>query len=296
MFPPLARALAASLAACALAVQAHDTWFQPLSAEAGLLALGTGTRYPVQDSGVGAEYLARQGCRTEGPGRQGTVALQPLRNDPKALVLRAPPGATTCWAQLTPFEIELPPATVEVYFRDIQPPPAVREAWAALHAQGLPWRERYTKHARIELGAPQAAATPMDMDLRLADGPPLRVGATLVAQALRDGQPLPGLALELRSEDSPLGIWRRTDEQGRVRIPLPLPGRWVLRGTDLRLSANDATRWESRFVTLAFEVGAAAPGADAQNGRNLTLNALSTSQAAATTAISSEPPTSTARR
>ena len=52
-----------------------------------------------------------------------------------------------------------------------------------------------------------------------------------------------------------LTVWLQTDAQGRVRAQAPSPGRWVLRGTDLRLSATRPDAWESRFVTLAFEVG-----------------------------------------
>jgi uncharacterized GH25 family protein len=73
-------------------------------------------------------------------------------------------------------------------------------------------------------------------------------------QVLRDGQPLPDFAVEMRNERSPLGLWRKTDAQGRVSIAAPLPGRWVLRGTDLRLSESEPDLWVSRFVTLAFDV------------------------------------------
>ncbi len=124
-----------------------------------------------------------------------------------------------------------------------------------MQARGLGWREHYFKHARIELGTPSDAAVAMDMDLRLETaGQALRVGRTVSAQALRDGEPLAALALELRSETSPIGIWRRTDAQGRISVTAPLPGRWVLRGVDLRVSAADPDRWDSRFVTLAFDV------------------------------------------
>jgi hypothetical protein len=53
---------------------------------------------------------------------------------------------------------------------------------------------------------------------------------------------------------SPLGLWRRTDAEGRAHIDLPLPGRWVLRGTDLRRSESVPDKFESRFFNLAFEV------------------------------------------
>lgn len=288
--------IALTLACAALGAAAHDTWFEPMpAAGAGpLLALGTGNQFPLQESGIGAEYLVARGCRTAA---SSAAALRAMRNAPASLILQAPPGATTCWAELQPFEIELPADKVAIYFKDIQASPAVRAAWAEQQQRGLPWRERYTKHARIELAAgspePGAAAfrSPLGLDI-VIDPAEVRRGATLQAQVLRDGLPLAGLAVELRSELSPLGFWRQTDDQGRISFSLPLAGRWVLRGVDLRPVEGDSVRWVSHFVSLAFEV----PRADAQNGSSLRLNTLSINQVAATAAISSEPPSSTARR
>jgi hypothetical protein len=93
----------------------------------------------------------------------------------------------------------------------------------------------------------------MAMDV-LLDERASRVGQTLMFQILRDGKPLADQAVELRGEMSPLGIWRRTDAEGRARVDVPLPGRWVLRGTDLRRSESTPDQFESRFFTLAFEV------------------------------------------
>jgi hypothetical protein len=90
--------------------------------------------------------------------------------------------------------------------------------------------------------------------LRLAPSGLLAVGVEAQFQVLRDGRPLPDFPVELVNERSPVGLWQRTDADGRVRIKLALPGRWLLRGTDLRLSASDATRWDSRFITYAFDV------------------------------------------
>jgi len=119
---------------------------------------------------------------------------------------------------------------------------------------------------------------------------PIRPGQDFTVRVLRDGQPLPGQAVELRSEASPLGIWRRSDDNGRLSMPAPAVGRWLLRGVDLRLSTTTPDLWDSRFASTVFEIVAA------QNGSSLSSNALSTNQAAATAAISSEPPSSTARR
>lgn len=247
----LKTACALGLAAGAAAAEAHDTWFHPLGA--ALLALGTGNRFPLHEVGVGAEALHESGCRSAD---RRAVVMTPLQNLPRALLLRAAAhDVATCWAQLQPSEIELAPETVQVYLDEIDAPPAVRNAWAEMQARGVRWRERYTKHARVELRGGSALPTGMAMDVLLeSGGAAIRPGDALVFRLLRDGQPLAGLSLELRGERD--ASWHKTDAQGRLRLPAPTPGRWVLRGTELRLSDGDRDRWESRFVTLAFEVRA----------------------------------------
>jgi Domain of unknown function (DUF4198) len=304
----LARAAIVALATTALNAAAHDTWFAPLPAPKSnqvLLALGTGNQFPVQESAVGIEHLARSGCR-EIDGR--VTALKFARDTDTALVLStATRQPLTCWAQLAPHEVELAADKIALYFKEIQAPAELREQWRQMQARGLPWRERYTKHARIDwaiAGSPPVPAGASDgpdmapdmaLDIRLdraAAGRPVQAGEALIFQVIRDGQPLPGLALELRGDNSRFGIWRRTDADGRVRLTAPPAGRWVLRGTDLRLSASNPDEWESRFVTLAFEVSAR----DAQNPSSSSSNARSANQTAASAAISSEPPIITSRR
>jgi uncharacterized GH25 family protein len=72
-------------------------------------------------------------------------------------------------------------------------------------------------------------------------------------QVLREGQPLAGLDVELISAQVRTGFWLRTDAQGLAEVRLPLAGRWLLRATELRQTDAAAGRWESRFITLAFE-------------------------------------------
>jgi hypothetical protein len=250
---------------------AHDSWFVPLPpTERGerVLALGTGDRFPVLETPLSIEHVATSGCH--GAGQARPVALRWLADRPSALLMRTtrplPGGAAlSCWAQLLPQDIEIDDTTVEVYLNEVNAGEAVRARWQELRARGVRWRERYTKHARIEIGtetAPAgspAAAAPGDapalgLDVRLESPLPLRAGDTLRVQVLRDGQPLAGQPVELRSDLSPIGLWRQTDADGRVSIPVPLAARWLLRGVDLRPSATRADAWESRFVTLAFEV------------------------------------------
>lgn len=272
--PPFNRALpvrrsAALLALCLLGpAQAHDTWFEPRPSPQPHelhLALGTGNRFPVMEFPLGIEQLRLSGCRSD------TAAPLPLAHDgdeTQALRLRvaqAPSGgALSCWAQTQAFDAELTPALVALYLKEIQAPADVRQAWAEQRAQGRRWTERYTKHARIELpdaagrlGA--AAPSGLALDLLLQGAPrTLRAGDTVDLQLLRDGQPLAGQALELHGEHGALGFWRRSDAEGRVRFTLPLAGRWVVRGTELRRSESADVLWDSRFVTLAFDVGPAA--------------------------------------
>lgn len=239
--------------ACAGPASAHDTWFAPQPG--GVLALGTGNRFPVTELAVDDKFLAKRGCFTA----DGTpTALEKLRFTEKATLLRAKSAAAalTCFVQLEPFEIELPPDKIDVYFKEIRPSAAALAAWADLKARGLPFKERYTKSARIDLGgevSTHTTGTAMDV-LRVSPRGALTVGSTAVFQVLQGGRPLPDFAVELVNERSPLGLWHRTDAEGRISARLPLPGRWLLRGTELRLSASDATTWESQFITYAFDV------------------------------------------
>jgi hypothetical protein len=249
------RALRWMLFGLALAgsASAHDTWFEPLPN--GNIALGTGNRFPVTELAVDDKFFAKRGCITS----DGTPrALDKLRFNDKATLLR-PQGAgsaLTCFVQLDPFDIDLPADKIEIYFKEIRPSDAALAAWAALKARGLPFKERYTKSARIDGGADastQPTGTLMDA-LRISPRGALTVGTVAVFQVLQSAKPLPDFPVELINERSPLGLWHRTDAEGRISVKLPLPGRWLLRGTELKLAASDATRWESQFITYAFEV------------------------------------------
>ncbi len=280
------RALAASLCAvAAAAASAHDTWFTPLPpTPRGQLALGlgTGTAFPAYEVAVAPVQLADSGCSGEGvrerPLREGVeLSLDGLRQwfargagatgAPPVLALRtgrpvSPAASVSCWARLVPIDIAIDDPTVDVYLDEVQALPAVRQRWAALKARGVRWQETYVKHARIELDgegdtSPMAtAALPgLGLDLRLeAARRPLRAGDSVRFQLLRDGQPLAGQPLQLVGDALPAGLWRVTDGEGRLEMRLPVAGRWLLRGTEIRPAADGSERWDSRFVTLAFEV------------------------------------------
>jgi hypothetical protein len=245
---------------------AHDTWFeaktppQPGHQQPGrlLMALGTGNQFPLLEFPMDIRYLPQHGCQQDGK----PLALQGIAMAAKSLLLmtQAPgAGPVTCWAQSLPFELDMAADKIAIYFDEIHPPQATRDRWAAMAARGLTWRERYVKHARIEFAGSAAQTAPrpsgMGLDVLMLSGlQAVRSGDALAFQVLRDGQPLPDFAVELRGTSPGPGLWLRTDAQGSVRTTAPAPGRWLLRGTDLRIAADNADQWDSRFITLAFDV------------------------------------------
>lgn len=263
-----ARASAAVAAAASLATSAaaHDTWLEPgpaMARGAFGLVLGTGTQYPSFETPIALQQLATGGCRAEGV---PAAKLAWVADRPDTMALRstqplAGAAGPVCWAQLIPLQLEgIGPDVVALYFDEINASAAVRAARAAQLARGVRWQETYVKHARIELDGERPATAPpqpvpMGMDaLMTAPRRPVRVGDALVFQVLRDGAPLADQAIEFRSNLSRFGFWRRTDAEGRVRFTPPLAARWLLRGVDLRLADGDPDRWDSRFLTLVFDV------------------------------------------
>ncbi len=263
--PFLALLLALLPASAALA---HDTWFearnqQQLNKQQPsrlLMALGTGNQFPLLEFPMDLRYLPLHGCWQDGK----ALALQGVAMAAKSLLLMAQApgtGPVSCWAQSMPFEIEIAADKIAIYLDEINPPQATRDLWAAMAARGLSWRERYVKNARIEFAgaatdkalAPQPSGMGLDV-LMLSGLQAVRSGDALVFQVLRDGQPLADFAVELRGTAPGPGLWLRTDAQGTVRTTAPAPGRWLLRGTDLRIAADNPDQWDSRFITLAFDV------------------------------------------
>jgi hypothetical protein len=251
--------LAAAAAGGTTLALAHDSW---LAAQGdGGLTMRTGERYPLATSAPPASSLAEAACV------DGRFRAQPLQAGvptPTALPLAVPTaaqGPLACWVALHEHTITLPPELVDVYFREIRPPQHLRAAWAAQHQDGLAWQERYRKVARIERSRPgdppealRAVRAPRNLPLEIVvDGDaPLRAGQPAGFRVLAQGRPVADLAVELVNERSPLGLWSRTDAQGRLRHVLPFAGTWLLRATLLEQDAEPG-RWRSRFVTLAFD-------------------------------------------
>lgn len=259
------------LAAYWPAAHAHDTWLVPAADAAAQsdgeqrFELATGNRFPVAEVATDPASLIGAQCADAG-GRK--ARLRAVRTDPRWLLLayRAPwrgGPAQSCWLELKAYDVEVEPPLVQTYFQEIRAPQAVRDTWAAMLSRGMPWQETFRKFARTEL-AEARALTPEQrerlrqpvghaLEIVILGGEPVGVGNELRFRVLRDGQPLPNFPVEFVNDQNPLGVWRQSDDKGEVSLRLPFAGRWVLRGTDLRLDERNPARWQSRFVTLLVE-------------------------------------------
>jgi hypothetical protein len=149
----------------------------------------------------------------------------------------------------------LSPRQQAAYLEEIRAAPALRAQARAWAEAGLPWQERYRKHARIELGggAGVPQALPLGLDF-VPEAGPWRAGGRVEVRLLRDGQALAGQPVQLRGSQAAAGFWLRTDADGRIVVPLPLAGPWMLRTVHLEPEAARPGHWLSRFATLVLEV------------------------------------------
>lgn len=172
--------------------------------------------------------------------------------------------AAACWVELKPQEIALTAELARAYLDDIHAADRVRAAWTAQQRDGIGWREVYRKFIRIELPALQDGRDldlaelrrPLGFPLELvpAGGQPLRARVESEFLVLADGKPAAELQVEFVSRRSPVGIWRRSDAEGRVRLALPYAGEWLLRTTVMDVPATVAQPWQSRYASLTVVV------------------------------------------
>src|SRR5262249_18760525 len=152
------------------ALHAHDSW---LVAGGAKVEIVTGTRFPRADLTPPEDSILRKQCEGDSP--------------------------RACWIELKEFDVTLADNIVDVYLREVRPDEPLRARWQALHADGKPWRERYRKFARIEIGADDVSAAglrairkPANLDLEIVPigDEVLRSGAPARFVVLSSGQPV----------------------------------------------------------------------------------------------------------
>lgn len=244
---------------------AHDFWIEPTThrPEPGRvvgLGLRVGERFagdPVPRDPARIESFVLLDDRGSTPivGRDGA--------DPAGLVAMTSPGIHVVAYRSRRSRIELPAATFERYLREEGLDAVARER-ARRGESDLPSREVYSRCAKALLEVPGEGARGFDRvaGLRLelipeADPFRLPVGEELPVKVVFEGRPIEGILVSaLPASDPTHPVQARTGPDGRVRLPLLLPGRWLVKAVHM-LPAEDGldADWESLWASVTFEIG-----------------------------------------
>ena len=155
--------------------------------------------------------------------------------------------------------IELTPKQVAEYLDEIGADAELRHLWAAA-PEPKRWREIYTKHAKsfVLVETPDDSwKAPMELALEfvpLADPTSLRAGGKLPIRLVESGKPLANFAVGVVHETDADARILKTDDQGRVDVPLPKSGRYMMRATHLRQAQRTDADWISDFTTVTVNV------------------------------------------
>lgn len=248
--------------------RAHDTWLQPdhfRLAAAGpvTLALSSGMEFPTLDHAIAPERVASarwQTAQGQGDLPSGTAA-------PHALEFRAQagPGVTVFTVALHPRPSSLKREQVPEYVGHLGLPNAkdVLASWEeAGNAEET--RYRYFKYAKtfVRSGAAESSgswAESKGMRLELVpqnDPTSVRAGGTLEVLLLDGGTPKGNYPISLLREGTKEVSSAVTGADGRARLTLPSPGRYMLRATTLEPSADPGSRWDVHFTTMTLQAEA----------------------------------------
>jgi uncharacterized GH25 family protein len=145
---------------------------------------------------------------------------------------------------------------------------AVLEERAARGETNRVGREIYSRCAKslLVLGSANAAdgdrvlGFPLEL---VAESHPssLRVGEPVAVRLLYRGRPLRGaLVVALQREAAQERITARSDADGRVRLPLPRAGAWLVKAVHMVAAPESSgAEWESLWASLTFEMPSLAP-------------------------------------
>lgn len=241
---------------------AHDTWVTPdrfavHRGETIVLHITSGMEFPKLETAIQPDRLARAVIRV---GHQS--AAMKAETGAHSLDFRVgahSSGVATITLELQPKSIELTPAQVTEYLDEIGADADLRRLWNH-RPEPKRWREIYTKHAKTFVLVDKTDDSwkqPAGLDLELmplVDLTSLHAGDTLPVRLLESGTPLANFSIGVVHEMDSRGTILKTDSDGRVTVPLPTSGRYMLRATHLRPSQRAEADWISDFTTLTLNV------------------------------------------
>jgi hypothetical protein len=225
-----------------------------------LLDLTSGMSFPRLETSIKADRIDAARCRLNG--KMDDIATR--MSAPDSLLFEESfndAGIATCWVDLKPRQLELTEKQVEEYFAEIDASPSVRQSWANMKAPKR-WREIYVKHAKTfsYIGATrkdQSWSEPVGMSLEIVPGKnpaAIKPGEAFPVKVLKDGAPLANFPVSIVFAEDPHSEVQSTDNDGVATFKIARPGKYLLRGTNLRPSTKPDVEWESDFTTLTIQV------------------------------------------
>ncbi len=257
--------MAVALLTSAASANAHDTWLRARETvvtpgQPVRLELTSGMSFPALDYAIDPARIARAEMRLGAEVSKVTAS----KRGGKALVLGATlprPGVAAIVVELAPKRLTLDEAQVAEYLDEIGATDSIGLLWAR---EPMPrrWRETYRKQAKtfVRAGRPGDETSwrePMGLSLELvpdADPTRLHLGDSLRLRLLKQGAPLPGVAIGAVHAALPQRRLVTTDADGWARFEFDRAGPWLLAATELR--RRQSGEWESDFTTLCLEIAA----------------------------------------
>jgi uncharacterized GH25 family protein len=257
------------------AAQAHEFWLMPQSfnvsaAEAFHLELRVGAGWPGESIGRNPAYIERFGLLDLKGERR--IGGEPGGN-PAGVVVSKAPGAAWAVFRSKHSALTLEAEKFESYLRE-EGLENIIEARRLSGASQAPGREMYSRCAKslLQVGtnakAPAALLkrnTGLTLELIPQTDPlQLRGGGAFTVQLLYLNQPLRGALVKALPQTAIEGggggngaaqITGRTDDQGRVTLPLSKGGVWLLNAVHMVVAAPQLNAdWESVWSSLTFEI------------------------------------------
>lgn len=251
-----------------LSLLGHDLYlmpsnFRPQPGQAFTIAFHNGDNFPVSQTAPRLERMLNPRLLTKGK----TIPLANLRPDGPKMLADAKIDAPGTWIaalQSKPNGIELEPDSFKKYLEH-EGLTGVLQYRDKQNETNLPGRERYSKYVKTIV-----QAGPLTEDYKLPMGEiieiipeshpyALKPGASLPIRVLFRGKPAANLQIEAawltkdgKAERKPIG---RTDQQGRLGIPISSAGIWKLHTVLMERCAEPAAAdWESFWASLTFEI------------------------------------------
>jgi len=265
--------LLSALLLLAARAAAHDFWIEPADfrltpGQSVAAALRVGESFK-------GEPVVRKPQRIVRFVLIGPAGETPLEgrpgDDPAGRAIAREAGPHTIVYQSNHAEITLEPAKFNAYLQE----EGLTEILAERKKAGGrdPVREKYSRSAKallsVEPREPPSSRPTSRPAARVVDSPrglPLEIVAEsdvrgempragFVFRVLLDGEPLPGIALRARNRATPSEAeTARTDEEGRVRLPLGEPGTWMVTCVYMHAApAELKADYESFWASLTFE-------------------------------------------